>query len=100
MSSLKAGLFAIALVTAAGTTPGHAQSIEFGSRGLRVNPEQSFDVDRRDAIRAARRVGLREIDRTTRGGRTWRVEGSDRRGRDMTVTVDARTGDVVNVDRM
>lgn len=56
-------------------------------------------TDRRDAVRAARREGLVEVDDVERRGPRWIVRGSDRRGNDMRVVVDARTGEATDVIR-
>lgn len=89
----------IALSAAFISGASHAQSLEFGRDGVRVNPgfQQDNDIDRRDAVRAARRAGVDEADRVTRTGRDWVVEGADRRDRHIRVTVDGRDGDVIRV---
>jgi hypothetical protein len=92
-------------------TPSQAQSIEVGPGGLRVSPydrgyDRGYDWDRGrgaisrwDAIRAARNVGLIDVDEASRRGPHWVIEGSDRRGRDMRVTVHGWNGRVIDIDR-
>lgn len=102
----------------------HAQSVEIGPGGLRIDPYdrgydrgyypgyewdrddrgRGWDRDRRgtsrwEAIRAARLVGLIDVDGISRRGPHWVIEGSDRRGRDMRVTVHWRHGRVIDIDR-
>mgnify|MGYP002779350642 CR=1 FL=1 len=94
---------ALAALWLAAPVPGHAQGIEIGPGGIRVDP--GFDrsvpreVDRRDAIRIARGLGMSEVDSVSRIPGRWRIEGVDRRGRDMGVTISRRTGEVIDVDR-
>ena len=51
----------------------------------------------REAIRVARSEGLRDVDSVSRRGRTIRVAVGDRDGDDITVIIDARSGDVLDV---
>ncbi|WP_279482085.1 PepSY domain-containing protein [Aureimonas sp. SK2] len=105
-------LLAAGLLAAA--APAAAQTLELGPNGLRVLPDNrrgpDFDYDRsppprrgppgiseRQAVRIARSEGMREVDDVFRQRRTFRVEGADRRGDDLTVIIDARTGDVIDV---
>ncbi len=104
-------LLAASLLAAA--APAAAQTLELGPNGLRVLPDDrrgpNYDYDRppprrgppgiseRQAVRIARSEGMREVDDVFRQRRTIRVEGVDRRGDDLTVIIDARTGDVVDV---
>ncbi|WP_061930381.1 hypothetical protein [Aureimonas sp. AU22] len=106
---------ALAACLVAATAPAVAQSLELGPNGLRVapdtrrGPDYDYDYDRppprrgppgiseRQAARIARSEGMREIDDVFRQRRTIRVEGADRRGDDMTVIIDGRTGDVIDV---
>ncbi len=107
-------LLAAGLLAAA--APAAAQTLELGPNGLRVVPDgprggPDYDYDRppprrgppppaiseRQAARIARSEGMREVDDVFRQRRTIRVEGADRRGDDMTVIIDARTGDVIDV---
>ncbi|RIY00163.1 PepSY domain-containing protein [Aureimonas flava] len=107
---------ALAACLVAASAPALSQTLELGTNGLRVLPDDrrgpDYDRDRRppppprgpppgiserEAARIARSEGMREIDDVFRQRRTVRVEGADRRGYDMTVILDARTGDVIDV---
>lgn len=109
--SKAAGLIALAAATFA--TPAMSQTLSIGPDGVRVMENRRDEVrrddrrdDRRDerrgvsereAIRIARGEGLRELDevRTTRS--SYRVSGIDRRGDDIRVDVDRRSGAVLSV---
>ncbi len=90
----------------------YAQTLEIGPGGVRVDPAPRDDRrgpsrdDRRgpapraevtqgEATRIARRQGMVEVEAVTAAGPRWRVEGTDRRGREMRVTIDRRTGEVL-----
>ncbi len=85
----------------------YAQGIDFGPGGVRIDRGDRYDqqwdggdeVSRREAIHIARDEGLRDLDDVFRRGWRWVVLGNDRRGDDMRVTIDARDGSVLNVDR-
>ncbi|ALN72181.1 hypothetical protein [Aureimonas sp. AU20] len=116
----------LAVLTLATTLPAMAQSLELGPGGLRVVPDDDrrgppppppYDrgpppnwrdgppppppgrrsLSDREAIRIARTEGLRDVDNVSRRGRTIRVDGGDRQGDDITVIIDARSGDVLDV---
>jgi uncharacterized membrane protein YkoI len=97
---------AIVALLAAGV-PAMAQGIEFGPGGVRIDRgdedgryrDRSDAVSRGEAVRIAREEGLRDVDDVSRRGWRWIVDGSDRRGRDIRVTVDARSGNVLDVER-
>ena len=109
----------LGLLLAAPVIPGvnvtaQAQSIQIGPGGVRVDPNPDYrrgppdrdfrrgpraGVSEREAVRIARRNGLADVNRVVDAGRQWRVSGIDRRGRSMSVVVDARSGDVVRVVR-
>lgn len=55
------------------------------------------ELSEREAVRIARREGVRDVDRVSSRRSTYRVEGIDRRGRDIEVTIDRRSGDVLSV---
>jgi hypothetical protein len=91
-------LGATAALGVALAVPAAAQGIQIGPGGVRVDP--GIDgVGRREAVRIARSEGLTDVDDVSRRGPRWFVEGSDRRGRDLTVVVDGRSGDVIDVRR-
>jgi hypothetical protein len=92
-------VFGLASGLMAGTTaPAVAQGIEIGSGGVHVETGRDR-VSRGEAVGIARREGLRDVDDVSRRGPLWRIEGQDRRGSEMTVAVDARTGEVRRVSR-
>lgn len=100
-----------AVVGLAAAVPGaSAQTLEFGPGGVRIRPDappppyyerRRYDdfISRRDAVRIARSEGLVDVEEVFRDGARYRVEGVDRRGRDMRVVIDARSGDVIRVVR-
>ena len=51
------------------------------------------------ALDVAADLGVMTISHTEFAGDEWQIEGRDRSGRWMEVDVDARTGEVRNVDR-
>ena len=96
------------LSVAVSPLPAIAQSIELGPGGVRINPYDApgirggrqFDmISPREARSIARDEGLVEIDAVIRTGNRYHVEGVDRRGRDVQVIIDARSGDVIRVVR-
>lgn len=96
---------AATLVTPTVAPQTFAQSIELGPNGLRLRePERErpdrrvMEIDERQAVRIARSEGLRNVDDVRRTRSRYVVEGTDRRGNDIRVSVDRRTGDVISVD--
>lgn len=97
---------ALAALLSAGA-PAFAQGIEFGPGGVRIDRgdeggryrDRADFVSRGEAVRIARDEGLRDVDDVSRRGWRWIVDGNDRRGRDIRVTVDARSGNVIDVER-
>jgi hypothetical protein len=51
------------------------------------------------ALDVATDIGVMTVSHTEFAGDEWQIEGRDSRGRWMEVDVDARTGEVRNVDR-
>ncbi|GBU17069.1 MULTISPECIES: PepSY domain-containing protein [Methylobacterium] len=94
----------LAAAGAAAAMPAAAQGISIGPGGVRVDPgyrgdRGDADLTRGDAVRIARREGLVDVDNVGRRGPRFVVEGSDRRGNDITVVVDSRSGEVIDVRR-
>ena len=94
-------LTGIALCAPSGAS---AQGIQIGPGGVHIDPGIRRGIDRRtldtrDAVRIARRYGIAQVERVTRSGNRLRVEGVDRRGRDMQVVLHSRTGEVLGVSR-
>lgn len=95
---------ATALIAITSAPQAFAQSIQIGPDGVRLQepqPERDYrrfsDISEREAVRIARSEGLRDVDDVRRTRSRFVVEGIDRRGNDMRVSVDRRTGDVLSV---
>src|SRR5918992_963074 len=71
--------------------------------GMRVDP--GFErpvprrVNRRDAARIARSLGMSDVKIVSRMGRRWRVQGLDSGGRRMRVHISSLTGEVLRISR-
>ncbi|WP_294644109.1 PepSY domain-containing protein [uncultured Aureimonas sp.] len=102
----------LAAATIASAVPAMAQGIEIGRDGVRlVDPNRDDmrrddmrrddrrgrEIGERDAVRIARAEGVREVDDVRRTSRAYRVIGTDRRGDDIQVDIDRRSGDVIGV---
>ncbi|WP_027535812.1 PepSY domain-containing protein [Bradyrhizobium sp. WSM3983] len=65
-------------------------------------PAMAYDtgdqISMQAALDVATDIGVMTISHTEFAGDEWQIEGRDRSGRWMEVDVDARTGDVRNVD--
>jgi hypothetical protein len=91
-----------ALLAGLAAAPASAQGISIGPGGVRIDDgrrDYDRDLSRGDAIRIARREGLIDVDDVDRRGPRLIVRGSDRRGDDITVVVDSRSGEVIDVRR-
>lgn len=85
-----------------------AQSLQIGPGGVRlVEPERRErmdrrrevrEIDERQAVRIARSEGVRSVDEVKRTRSRYVIEGLDRRGNDIEVSVDRRTGEVISVN--
>jgi len=66
-------------------------------------PAMAYDtasqISMEAALGVATDIGVMTISHTEFAGDEWQIEGRDSTGRWMEVDVDARTGDVRNVDR-
>jgi hypothetical protein len=66
-------------------------------------PAMAYDtgdqISMEAALNVATNIGVMTISNTEFLGDEWQIEGRDRTGRWMEVYVDARTGDVRNVNR-
>jgi uncharacterized membrane protein YkoI len=56
-------------------------------------------ISMQSALNVAVDLGLVTVSHTQFAGDEWQIEGRDASGRYMEVDVDARTGEVLNVDR-
>jgi hypothetical protein len=95
---------AVALVAATSAPQAFAQSIEIGPDGVRLREQsrervyrETSGISERQAVRIARSEGLRDVDDVRRTRSRFVIEGTDRRGDDIRVDVDRRTGDVIAV---
>lgn len=108
------GLVVLAAVSA--VTPALSQGIIINRDGVGITDPRARDYDddgprrdrrdrdadwreitEREAVRIARSRGLRQVDDVDRTRSTFRIFGEDRRGRDIRVTVDRRSGEVLSV---
>lgn len=97
--SLAASLAVVALCLGAPASPSVssalAQSVTIDRDGVRID-RRSRGIDRREAVRIARRNGIDRVSHVNMLGRYWIVSGETRRWRDLLrLTIDARTGRVV-----
>jgi hypothetical protein len=95
---------ATALVAVTSAPHAFAQSIEIGPDGVRLREpyqervyRRAPEISEREAVRIARSEGLRDVDDVRRTRSRFVVEGIDRRGDDIRVDIDRRTGDVIAV---
>ncbi len=108
------GILAAAALAVA--TPAMSQSIRIDRDGIRVVPQQDMrdreryerrrDRDRyevrdgiseREAVRIARRQGMRDVGAVTKTRSSYRVAGTDRRGHRLRVDIDRDSGAVIRV---
>ncbi|WAJ26732.1 PepSY domain-containing protein [Antarcticirhabdus aurantiaca] len=105
----------VAAASVATAAPTFAQGIEIGPNGVRVVPQQELrrddnrsdraargeargqQISERQALRIARGEGVDEVDSVTRTRQAYRVAGVDRRGDDIRVDIDLRSGEVLSV---
>lgn len=109
---MKRMIIVLGLVMSAAAVPAPAlsQGIEIGPDGVRILEPRGPDrvegrrdrrdrreISERDAVRIARSEGVREVDEVVARRGTYRVLGADRRGRDIRVDIDRRSGEVISV---
>ncbi|MCE7029118.1 PepSY domain-containing protein [Jiella avicenniae] len=98
-------------------TPALSQQIQIGRDGVRIVPQEDMrrrgdrddyyrrdhrrdvreGVSEREAIRIARRQGMRDVGAVTKTRQTYRVAGTDRRGHRIRVDIDRDSGAVIRV---
>ena len=98
----------IALATLSTAAPTLAQSIELGRDGIQLRQDRADRQDRRQvkvaeiserqAVRIAKGEGVREVEDVRKTRSSYRIEGVDRAGDDITVNVDRASGDVLSVE--
>lgn len=111
---LATAAFAAAMI---GVVPAaSAQGVIIDDGGVRVVPpppppgrgydryDRGYDdydrgIGPREARRIARSAGIADVYDVGRRGRVWVVRGEDYRGRSIRVTISARNGDVLDVER-
>jgi hypothetical protein len=107
---MKPIFLAIAIASAALVTTGAAYagvSIHLGPGGIYVDPHlydydnhhynNDWGISSDDAVRIAKRHGVRHVDDVTRHRSSYEVSGTDRHDDDITVTVDRRDGRVLDI---
>jgi hypothetical protein len=110
-SALLATTLGFGLATVAAPAPASAQGIVITPNGVRIfpgdpdyhrwGPRYRRNVDRDDAIWIARHHGVGRIWDVDRRGARWVVRGDNRRGGGgLRVTINARNGRVLDVDRI
>lgn len=97
----------LAATSIAAATPAVSQTVRIGPDGIKLVPQEDArrgerremrqGVSEREAIRIAKRQGLRDVDAVTKTRDTYRVAGIDRRGRDIRVDIDRDSGQVIRV---
>ena len=73
--------------------------ISLGTAAPALAYDSGDQLSMQAAIDVASDIGVMTISHTEFAGDEWQIEGRDSSGRWMEVDVDARTGDVRNVDR-
>ena len=74
-------------------------AIGLGSAAPAMAYDTGDQISMQAALDVATDIGVMTISHTEFAGDEWQIEGRDSSGRWMEVDVDARTGDVRNVDR-
>ncbi|MDA9399376.1 hypothetical protein [Bradyrhizobium sp. CCBAU 45389] len=74
-------------------------AIGLGSAAPAMAYDTGDQVSMQVALDVAADIGVMTVSHTQFLGDEWQIEGRDRAGRWMEVDVDARTGEVRNVDR-
>ncbi|QOG16577.1 MULTISPECIES: PepSY domain-containing protein [Bradyrhizobium] len=74
-------------------------AIGLGSAAPAMAYDTGDQISMQVALDVATDIGVTTVSHTNFLGDEWQIEGRDRTGRWMEVDVDARTGEVRNVDR-
>ncbi|EIG59773.1 hypothetical protein ABIB85_003155 [Bradyrhizobium sp. JR1.5] len=74
-------------------------AIGIGSAAPAMAYDTGDQISMQVALDVATDIGVMTVSHTEFLGDEWQIEGRDRAGRWMEVDVDARTGEVRNVDR-
>jgi uncharacterized membrane protein YkoI len=101
---------ALSLCTLSAAPASFAQTVELGRDGIRIIEPDSMnrrdsrdryqrdEISERQAVRIARSEGVRTVDDIRRTRSRYVIQGLDRRGNDIEVSVDRRSGDVLSVN--
>lgn len=105
---------AMSLCTLTAAPASFAQTVELGRDGIRIIEPDSMnrrdnrgdnrdrnpraEISERQAVRIARSEGVRTVDDVRRTRSRYVIQGLDRRGNDMEVSIDRRSGDVLSVN--
>jgi len=90
MKRIDSVLLAIAALAGGAATPAHADDNDGRGAGPQISEAQ--------AVRIARGYGMVRVTEVERDDGGWEIEGRDRRGREVTVTIN-RLGRVTKVER-
>jgi Peptidase propeptide and YPEB domain len=74
-------------------------AVALGAAAPAVADDSGGLISMQIALHVANDLGLVTVSHTQFAGDEWQIEGRDMSGRYMEVDVDARTGEVLNVDR-
>jgi peptidase YpeB-like protein len=74
-------------------------AVALGAAAPAVAYDSASLISMQVALHVANDLGLVTVSHTQFAGDEWQIEGRDMSGRYMEVDVDARTGEVLNVDR-
>lgn len=95
----KAMLPVLAAVTIGAATPVLAADVYVGERYVREAPMVQGPFTLQQALVVAQQVGVVTVSNTNFDGDQWEIEGRDFNGKYIEVDVDARTGEIRDVDR-
>ena len=95
----KAILPMLAAVTISAATPVLAADVYVGERYVREVPMAQGPFTLQQALLVAQEVGVVTVSNTNFDGDQWEIEGRDINGKYIEVDVDARTGEIRDVDR-
>jgi len=95
----KAMLPVLAAVIIGAATPVLAADVYVGERYVREVPVAQGPFTLQEALVVATGIGVVTVSNTRFDGDQWEIEGRDINGKWIEVDVDARTGEVRDVDR-
>ena len=86
-------------VTIGAATPVLAADVYVGERYVREVPVAQGPFTLQEALVVAQGIGVVTVSNTNFDGDQWEIEGRDINGKYIEVDVDARTGEIRDVDR-